>query len=106
MGSSNDSSTFGLNQPSSIMEWNISYAYLFCLIHHILGATEVLPHLNFKTTAAIVIKVVSECSKATMHYAMRHLTTPPRGKIRNQLSYLKKRNDIGKKVNYKVVEHH
>ncbi|GBM03857.1 hypothetical protein AVEN_231322-1 [Araneus ventricosus] len=40
-------------------------------------------HLNFRTTAAIVMEVVSRYSKMSMNYAMRPLTATPGGILRS-----------------------
>ncbi|GBO30004.1 hypothetical protein AVEN_267433-1 [Araneus ventricosus] len=41
-----------------------------------------------------------------MRYTRKPLTEPTGGKIRNYRSYLKNGSKYGKKVNYKVVQHH
>ncbi|GBN49861.1 hypothetical protein AVEN_136104-1 [Araneus ventricosus] len=59
--------------------------------------------LNFRTTAATVIKVLSRCSKVAMRFEIRPLTTPSGCKLRNQHSYLENGRDANPAVCRQMV---
>lgn len=63
-----------------------NFVFLLKMIIRTMHSVNVLSYtLNFQTTKAIGIKMMSRCCKMTMSFSVRFLTAPPSNKFRRSL---------------------